>query len=48
MGYEACPGKMKGIGKYPARWVAMKRGALEREKHEAGCATDTHVVMYQC
>ena len=47
MGYEGCPGKTKAIGKYPARWVAIKRGVLEREKIEVGCATDSHVIMYQ-
>ena len=47
MGYEAFPGKTKAIGKYPARWVAMKRGVLEREKNEVGCATDSHVIMLQ-
>jgi hypothetical protein len=47
MGWEAFPGKTKAIGKYPARWVALKRGVLEREKIEVGCATDYHVIMYQ-
>ena len=46
MGWEAFPGKTKAIGKYPARWVAIKRGVLEREKHEVGCGTDSHVVIH--
>ena len=45
MGCEAFPGKTKAIGKYPACRVAVKRGVLEREKHEVGYATGSHVIM---
>ena len=47
IGYEAYPGKTKAIGKCPARWVAMKRGVLEREEHAVSCDTDSRVIMYQ-
>ena len=47
MSYEAYPGKMKAISKYPACQVAAKRAVLEREKHEVGYAMDSHVIMHQ-
>ena len=47
MSCEAYPGQTKAIGKYPACRVATKRGVLEREKHEVGHATSSHVIMHQ-
>ena len=45
--YEGHPGKTKAIGLYPACRVAVKRGVLEREKHEVGYATGSHAIMRQ-
>jgi hypothetical protein len=42
---EAFRGKTKAVGKYPACRAAVKRGVLERQKHEVGCATGSHVIM---
>ena len=43
--YEEHPGKTKAIGLYPACWVAVKRGVLERENEEVGYATGSHAIM---
>ena len=43
--YEGHPGKTKAIGDLPACLGQEKRGVLQREKHEGGYATGSHMIM---
>ena len=43
--YEGYPGKMKAIGYHPACQGAEKHEVLQREKHEGGYATCSHMIM---